>query len=177
MAHRILPLLVFVALFGLLAFGLGNDPRRLDSPLVGKPAPAFELPLLSDADRRLHSEVLRGAPYLLNVWASWCGPCREEHPVLLDLARELAREKVTLVGLNHKDARADAQVWLRERGDPYRWNLADEGAVGLEFGVAAVPETFVVDAAGVIRLRHVGALTPEVVERRIRPLLRELRGD
>ena len=173
MKRYLLPLAVFALLVGFLAAGLKLDPREVPSPLVGKPAPAFSLPTLGEPGQRLGNQELRGQVWLLNVWASWCVACRQEHPLLVDLARS---GRVTLIGLNYKDKRDEALAWLAEHGDPYRTSVADvEGLVGIDYGVYGVPETFVIDAAGVIRHKHIGPVTPEVLQGTILPLVDKLR--
>ena len=168
----LIPLAVFGVLVWFLFTGLGLNPREVPSPLIGKPAPAFTLPRLDDPQVSMRPEDFRGKPWVLNVWASWCAPCREEHPLVIDLAR---RTKVTVVGLNYKDRPGDATGWLRRLGDPYTATLVDfDGKVGIDFGVYGVPETFVIDAQGIILHKHVGPLTPAVLRERIEPLLREL---
>jgi cytochrome c biogenesis protein CcmG/thiol:disulfide interchange protein DsbE len=167
-----LPALAFGALVLLLARGLSLNPRELPSPLIGKPAPAFVLPSLHDAGRTVRRDELLGKPWVLNVWASWCAPCRSEHPQLVAFAQ---RSGVTLVGWNYKDRREDAQPWLRQLGDPYRVSVFDgDGRAAIDLGVYGVPETFVVDAQGIVRFKHVGPLTPEVIAQKIEPLLRSL---
>lgn len=168
----IVPLAVFAALIGLLAAGLKLDPRDVPSPLIGKPAPAFALTRLDDASRTIGRDDMLGQVWMLNVWASWCAACRDEHPHLLALAR---RKQVPLLGLNYKDTRRDALRWLARFGNPYDASLFDaDGRIGIEFGVYGVPETFVIDRQGVVRFKQVGALTPEVFEARIAPLLKVL---
>jgi cytochrome c biogenesis protein CcmG/thiol:disulfide interchange protein DsbE len=170
----IIPLAVFLLLVVFLAVGLKLDPRLVPSPLINKPAPAFVLPRLDNAAVTLRRDDLLGKAWVLNVWASWCGPCRDEHPQVLALARG---KYAPIVGLNYKDARDDARGWLRQLGDPYTVSLSDlDGRAGIDFGVYGVPETFVIDKQGVIRFKHVGPLTPEVVDTRIVPLLKELNG-
>lgn len=174
MLKYLLPLGLFLALAVLLAAGIGKDPTKLPSPLIGKPAPAFSLPTLADPARALSAESLRGQPYLLNVWASWCVSCRQEHPVLDAFARS---NQVKIVGLNWKDTPADATRWLGQFGNPFDEIIVDEpGRVGVDFGVYGTPETFLVDGEGVIRYKHVGPLTPEVISGEIVPLLAELKG-
>ncbi len=169
MTRYLTPLFLFLALVGLFAIGLGMDPRRVPSPFIGKPAPAFDLPQLHDADQRLTQDMLRGRPVLLNVWASWCVECRHEHGLLVQLA---TKHNVPIYGLNYKDARADALRWLEEFGNPYVISAADmDGKVGIDYGVYGVPETFVLDAGGIIRYKHIGALTEQVVRETILPLL------
>lgn len=164
------PLLLFVALFGVLAAGLQRDPQAaLPSPLLNRSAPAFTLPRLDRPERTLSAQDLRGRVWLLNVWASWCSACQAEHAALLELARSGA---VPIYGLNYKDRRDDALAWLARLGDPYTASLSDtKGLVGIDYGVYGVPETFVVDAQGVIRLRVTGPLTAQVVREQIVPLL------
>jgi len=142
------------------------------SPLIDKPAPKFALSRLDDASRIVRLDDLRGKAFILNVWASWCVACREEHPVLLDFAKKRA---VPVYGLNYKDTRPDAGAWLARFGNPYDASFFDEdGRVGIDFGVYGVPETFVVDGNGVIRMKHIGPLTPDVLANKIEPLLKKL---
>ena len=170
----LIPLALFVVLAGFLAVGLKLDPREVPSPLIGKPAPAFALPRLDNPNQTIRREDLLGRVWILNVWASWCVACREEHPLLVEYAKT---KRVPIYGLNYKDQRADGQQWLARFGNPYDASLFDlDGRVGIDFGVYGVPETFVVDREGVIRLKHIGALTPEVIRSRIEPLLRQLNG-
>jgi cytochrome c biogenesis protein CcmG/thiol:disulfide interchange protein DsbE len=169
-----LPLALLLALGVLLFAGIGRDPSKLPSPLIGKPAPAFDLPVLADATRRVTSTELEGRAYLLNVFASWCATCQAEHPVLKAFAAE---GLIPVIGLNWKDRPDDAIRWLGRHGNPYEVVLADpSGAIGIDFGVYGTPETFLVDAGGTIRFKHVGNLTPEVIDRDIRPLLATLGG-
>lgn len=171
MNRYLVPLAIFAALVALFAIGLGKDPRRVPSPFIGKPAPAFDLPQLHDPSQRLTSEMLKGRPLLLNVWASWCVECRHEHALLMQLSTE---QGVPLYGLNYKDPRADALKWLAEWGNPYLATGADgDGRVGIDYGVYGVPETFVIDAGGVIRHKHIGALTEKAITDDILPLLAE----
>lgn len=168
-----LPLAIVLALAALLAAGLRRDPQALPSALVGQPAPPIDLPLLHAPQARLHAASLRGRVWLLNVWASWCAPCREELPVLAELS---ARDGVPLFGLNYKDRPEAALAWLRQHGNPYLGSAADvEGRVGMDWGVYGVPETFVIDREGRIRYRHLGPVTPEAWRERLLPLVRSLR--
>jgi cytochrome c biogenesis protein CcmG, thiol:disulfide interchange protein DsbE len=170
----ILPLAVFLVLVGFLAVGLKLDPKLVPSPLINKPAPAFALPRLDDASHTMRRDDMLGKVWVLNVWASWCGPCRDEHPHVLALSRA---KVAPLIGLNYKDTRDDARDWLKQFGDPYTVSLADsDGRVGIDFGVYGVPETFVIDKQGVIRFKHIGPLTPTVIDTQIVPLLKELNG-
>lgn len=166
------PLALFLVLLGFLAVGLNLDPREVPSPLIGKPAPAFDLPRLDDPAARITKQDLAGKVWILNVWASWCAACHEEHPVLVDFAR---RGTVPIYGLNYKDERGNALQWLSRLGNPYAASLSDtDGRVGIDFGVYGVPETFVIDKHGVVRLKHIGPVTPDVLRERIEPLIREL---
>jgi len=168
----LIPLAAFFALAAVLAVGLKRDPREVPSPLIDKPAPKFALARVDDASRVVRLDELRGKPFILNVWASWCVACREEHPVLLEYAKKHA---VPIYGLNYKDTRADASSWLSRFGNPYDASFFDEdGRVGIDFGVYGVPETFIIDGNGVIRMKHIGPLTPEVIAEKIEPLLKKL---
>ena len=167
-----LPLAVLALIAGLFWVGLGLQPGVVPSPLVGKPAPAFELPLLDDPTRTFRHTDLGGRVTLVHVWATWCVVCRAEHPTLLAFAR---RGLVPVVGYNYKDDRALAQQWLTEAGDPYELTLFDPaGDVAIDWGVYGTPETFVVDRAGIIRYKHVGPLTDALIERELLPLLESL---
>lgn len=169
----LIPLLVFAVLVFFLARGLTKDPKYVPSPLVGKPAPTFNLPQLHDPKQTFAPEDLKGRVWLLNVWASWCVSCREEHPVLVGFAR--THGDIPLIGLDYKDQRNDAIAWLKKHGDPYVLSVFDaDGRVGIDYGVYGVPETYVIDQAGVIRYKHVGPLTPELVKSVIDPMLTEL---
>jgi cytochrome c biogenesis protein CcmG/thiol:disulfide interchange protein DsbE len=163
---------IFVALVALLAIGLTLNPREVPSPLIGKPAPGFELPLLHAPDKTFSQKEMLGSVWILNVWASWCPPCLVEHPVVTDLARWGV---APVVGLNYKDAREDALPWLKRNGDPYKLSVFDvKGRIGIDYGVYGVPETYVIDRQGVIRYKHIGPLTPEIAQKKIRPLVAEL---
>ena len=152
---------LFAALVVLLAAGLARDPTRVSSPLVDRPLPAVRAELLADPARRFDAAALRGQWSLLNVWASWCVACIEEHALLLEAAGRLP-----VYGINHRDARADALRWLRRHGNPYRATMHDpDGRVGIEFGIYKVPETFLIDPGGIVRYRHAGVLTEEVLRR------------
>lgn len=167
-----IPLIGFAALLGLLAIGLKLDPHEVPSPLIGKPAPAFSVPQLRDPQVRLSERSLHGKVALLNVWASWCGVCREEHPLLVELA---AQRKLPIYGLDYKDEASDALGWLARFGDPYTAIGVDaRGQVGLDYGVYGVPETYVLDRRGIIRYKHVGPLTREVLDDTLLPLIERL---
>ena len=168
------PLLIFIVVGVFLAVGLKLDPREIPSPLIDKPAPQFELPRLLQMDGVVGTADLRGEVWLLNVWASWCVACRVEHPLLNDLA---AKRLIRIVGLNYKDAPADARTWLREFGNPYDMIAVDrQGEAGIDWGVYGVPETFVIDRSGVIRYKHIGPLDAKVLNETIVPLVRRLTG-
>lgn len=170
----LVPMGIFGAILGFLFIGLGLNPREVPSPLIGKPAPAFQLVKLGDPSQTVSREDLLGKVWMLNVWASWCAPCREEHPLVVDLAK---RNPVAVYGLNYKDQGPAARAWLANLGDPYRATLVDaDGRVGIDYGVYGVPETFVIDREGMIRYKHTGPLTAEVLRTRIEPLLKELQG-
>ena len=172
MKRYLLPLLVFVVLAGFLAIGLKLDPREVPSPLIGKPAPAFDLPQLAAPDQRLAAKDLRGQVWLLNVWASWCVACRQEHPLLVELGKT---GQVKLYGLNYKDKREDALGWLNNYGNPYLKSVSDtEGLVGIDYGVYGVPETFVIDKQGLIRHKQIGPVTPESLRDTLLPLVAKL---
>jgi len=174
MRRFLLPLIVFVVLVGFLAVGLRLNPREVPSPFIGKPAPTFTLSQLHQAEMTFSPKDMQGQVWLLNVWASWCVSCRQEHPVLV----ELSRHKVApIIGLDYKDDREPAKAWLAEHGDPYSFSIWDrDGKVGIDYGVYGVPETFVIDKAGVVRMKHVGPLTQTVVSQKIIPLVKELNG-
>ena len=186
------PLIGFIVLVVLLAVGLRQNPREVPSPLVGKPAPDFALPKLAAMDQTFSPKDMKGKVWLLNVWASWCVSCRQEHPILVEIAKNKA---ITLVGLNYKEVRGDgafdmdkisaeneralaverADTWLKRHGDPYALSVLDlDGRVGIDYGVYGVPETYVIDKQGVIRFKHIGPVTPDVFSGKILPLVAEL---
>ena len=172
MKKYIVPLIIFVSLGLLLAYGLKLDPRRIPSPLIGKPLPAFSLTTVADPARKVSRDDLHGRVYLLSVWASWCVACREEHPLLNELT---SRKAVTIIGLNYKDQREDALRWLGALGNPYEVSLSDQdGRLGIDLGVYGVPETFLIDKQGVIRYKQIGPMTPEAWEQKLAPLIKEL---
>jgi cytochrome c biogenesis protein CcmG/thiol:disulfide interchange protein DsbE len=170
----LVPLGLLLVLLYFLRAGLSLNPREVPSPLIGKPAPAFSLPRLDQPAVRIAKDDLRGKVWILNVWASWCVACRQEHPLLVAYAKS---SQVPIYGLNYKDEPAAGLKWLADFGNPYTASLADrDGRVGIDFGVYGVPETFVIDGEGVIRYKHIGPLTPEVLRDTIDPLLKQLHG-
>ncbi|MGE5095091.1 MAG: DsbE family thiol:disulfide interchange protein [Betaproteobacteria bacterium] len=168
----IIPLAVFVGLVAFFAVGLTRDPREVPSPFIGKPAPAFTLQQLHDANATFDPAQMRGKVWLLNVWASWCVSCRVEHPLLVEMSR---KNLVPIIGLNYKDQRDDGKQWLDKFGNPYTLSVFDvEGKVGIDYGVYGVPETFVIDKQGVIRYKQIGPITPEALDKTLVPLIRKL---
>jgi len=182
----------FAALVALLAVGLNLNPRDVPSPLVGKPAPAFTLAQLAEPEKTLSPKDMQGKVWLFNVWASWCVSCRQEHPILVEFSKKV---DVPVIGLNYKEVRGDggfdmgkmpveeekklawqrANQWLSQHGNPYKLTVMDlDGRVGIDYGVYGVPETYVIDKAGLIRMKHTGPITPEVLSKKIMPLLAEL---
>lgn len=163
---------VFVSIVALLAAGLRLNPREVPSPLIGKRAPHFELPLLHQPDKTFSAQDMLGKVWILNVWASWCPPCLIEHPVITGLAKS---GTAPIVGLNYKDAREQALPWLARNGDPFYLSVYDaEGRIAIDYGVYGVPETYVIDRRGVIRYKHVGPLAPETARDKLQPLVKEL---
>ena len=172
MTRFLVPLGLFLVLAVFLAIGLNRDPREVPSPLIGKPAPAFRLEQLADPAKTFSPEDMKGKVWLLNVWASWCVSCRQEHPLLVEFAR---RGIAPLVGLDYKDARPDGLGWLRQFGNPYLLSAYDaDGRVGIDYGVYGVPETYLIDKAGVIRYKHIGPITEEALAKKIVPMIAEL---
>lgn len=192
-AKFLVPLFLFLGLAVFLGFGLTLNPREVPSPLIDKPAPAFSLPRLDQPEQNFALESMRGQVWLLNVWASWCVACRQEHPVLVEFARQ---QVVPIVGLNYKEVRGDGEIdmrrvqpeaeaawvverarrWLSTHGDPYTLSVLDiDGRVGIDFGVYGVPETFLIDAQGKIRYKHIGPITRESLQQVILPKIEELK--
>ena len=172
MKQRLIVIALLLGLFAMLALGLRKDPHEIPSPFIGKAAPDFRRPLLADPQRSFSPADLKGQVWLLNVWASWCSACREEHPALLELAR---RRVLPVVGLDYKDETAAAKEWLQQQGNPYGTVVVDpDGRVGIDWGVYGVPETFLIDRQGVVRYKHTGPLTTDVLETRLLPLIAEL---
>jgi cytochrome c biogenesis protein CcmG, thiol:disulfide interchange protein DsbE len=177
--NRILPLVGFVLLVALFGFGIWwntqHDQRYVPSPLIGKPAPEYSLPLLDDPGTQLTKAEMLGQPYLVNVFASWCFACGDEHPVLMKEARQLG---VPLVGYDYKDDPADARAWLARHGNPYSMVVTDRsGVTAINFGVYGAPETFLIDGQGIIRYKHIGPLTPKIITTVIEPKIRALKKE
>lgn len=172
MGRYLIPLVLFIVLVVFLAIGLGRDPHEVPSPLINKAAPTFRLPQLQDPTKTFSAEDMRGKVWLLNVWASWCVSCRDEHPLLLEYAKTGA---VPIYGMNYKDNRQDALAWLGELGDPYTLSFSDtDGRVAIDYGVYGAPETYLIDQNGIIRFKQIGAVTPEVWTKTILPKVQEL---
>lgn len=173
MIRRVLPLLAFAALAVLLWAGVrmnsSRDTSAIPSPLIGKPIPAFSLPVLGEPGRVVSDKDLLGKPVLINVWGSWCPTCRDEQPQITALARS---GKVRVVGYDYKDEPADAQAWLKQFGNPFEFIIADQdGRVALDWGVYGAPETFLVDGHGIIRWKNIGPITDSLIEEQITPQL------
>jgi len=174
MKRFLVPFGIFAVVVGFLAVGLTLNPREVPSPLVGKAAPGFSLPQLYDQDKVFSPKDLTGKVWLLNFWASWCGGCKDEHPVLMQLAKA---GEVPIYGMDYKDQRDEALTWLRRWGNPYPVIAVDQsGRVGIDYGVYGVPETYLIDKAGMIRYKQIGPLDQDMLQKRILPLVRELQA-
>ena len=172
MIRFILPALFFLILTGFLFVGLYKDPSLVPSPLIGKPIPTFAASTLKDPQKQITSKDIQGDYALINVWATWCAACKQEHSALVYLANEL---NVPIYGLNYKDHRESAKQWLVQYGDPYVANIFDEsGRIGIDFGVYGAPETFLIDKNGVIRHKLVGIMTAEIWRDRFVPLIEQM---
>ena len=168
----LIPLGIFFVVVIFLGVGLTLKPREVPSPLIGKPAPAFSLPHLQDPGKMFSPNDLKGQVWLLNVWASWCGGCRDEHPLLVQLAES---GDVPLYGVDYKDRRHEALGWLEQWGNPYLVTVMDvSGRVGIDYGVYGVPETYLIDKDGIIRFKQIGILDHETWQKTLRPLVKEL---
>ena len=196
MKRFLIPLALFVVLIGFLAVGLNLDPREVPSPLAGKPAPIFQLPQLDDGGKTVAPKGMVGKVWLLNVWATWCVSCRAEHPLLVAFTRQHSNlANLPIVGLSYKEVRGDGEIdvskmspvdelqltrkraaaWLAEHGNPYTLSALDvDGRVGINYGVYGVPETYIIDKAGIIRYKQIGPLTLDVLDKKILPLVKEL---
>lgn len=185
-----LPLVLFLGMVVFLAVGLNRNPQEIPSPLIGRPAPVVQLPSLGDL-QNVSAAQFKGQLTLVNFWATWCAGCKEEHPILMVLARQPGLQ---MLGINYKELQASelsgqapqspeslqkatlrSQAWLQKNGQAFGQNLMDmEGRVGMDFGLYGLPETYLIDRDGVVRFKHAGALTPEVVQQKLLPLLRGL---
>ncbi len=175
MIKYLLPVILFFVLCGFLFIGLYKDPSEVPSPLIGKPVPVFSLPKLLDTSTQFSSDEFMGKVSILNVWATWCFACKQEHPALLELAR---RNIAPIYGLNYKDDASQAKVYLRDFGNPFVANAFDkEGRVAIDWGVYGAPETFVIDKKGIIRHKHIGPLTLNDLDNKIQPLLLQLNNE
>jgi cytochrome c biogenesis protein CcmG/thiol:disulfide interchange protein DsbE len=171
-AKFLIPLVLFIVLVVFLAIGLNRDPHEVPSPLINKSAPAFEVAQLSEPNKSFSPASMKGQVWILNVWASWCVACREEHPVLVELANS---KMAPIIGLDYKDKREDALAMLTRQGNPYVLSAFDaNGRVGIDYGVYGVPETYVIDKTGIIRFKHIGPITMDLLNRKIYPLIGEL---
>ncbi len=174
MAKFLIPLAIFIVLAIFLGRGLSLDPKDIPSPLIDKPAPVFSLSQLDKPSETISTEKMLGQVWILNVWASWCVACRDEHPVLVEFSKTGV---VPIYGLNYKDKREPALAWLGQLGNPYTASIFDEnGRVGIDFGVYGVPETFVIDKQGVVRYKKTGPVTQETIQTKILPLVKKLQG-
>lgn len=166
----LLPLGIFGILVILLAFGLTNDPKKVPSPLIGKPAPAFNLPVLHEQSSNFSPEKYKGQVWVLNVWASWCVSCRAEHQIITQLAD---MNLVSIVGLDYKDEPDEGKRWLQQFGDPYTLSVVDyDGRAGIDWGVYGVPETFVIGKDGLIKYKHIGPVTAQSLQEEVVPAIK-----
>jgi cytochrome c biogenesis protein CcmG/thiol:disulfide interchange protein DsbE len=173
-AKLFIPAVFFVGMLALLFLGLGRDPNQVPSALVNRPLPEFVKPDLFEASATVSSQQLRGGVFFVNVWATWCPPCHAEHPYLVEISER--EPDVTFVGINYKDDVAAAREFLAERGNPFDLSLVDlDGSLGIDLGIAGAPETFLVDASGTIRYRHVGVINNEVWDTVFKPIVEQIR--
>ena len=174
MKRGLIPLAIFLVVVGFLFKGLFLDPREVPSPLVGKPAPQFSLPRLDNPETKFSPKDMLGKVWLFNVWASWCGACRDEHPILVELSKA---GFVPVIGMDYKDTRPEAQQWLDQGGNPYNVVAVDaDGRVGIDYGVYGVPETYVIDKAGIIAYKQIGPVTYDALRDKIIPLVKRLQA-
>ena len=175
MKRFLIPLSLFAGIVGFLGMGLTLNPREVPSPLIGKPAPDFILPQVQDQQSTFSPRRLAGQVWLLNIWASWCGGCKQEHPLLMEVSQN---GSVPIYGMDYKDRRIEALAWLAREGNPYPVSAMDEtGRIGIDYGVYGVPETFVIDKQGVIRYKQIGPLDRETLDRTIMPLIKRLQQE
>jgi len=175
MLRYLIPLGIFIILMVFLAIGLQNDPRYIPSPLIDKPTPDFSLPRLYAPNTKFGPELLKGKVWMLNTWTSDCVGCRSEHPHLMQLAKH---DIITMIGLNYRDKNSLAIALLEKTGNPYRVVVTDnDGSVGIDYGVYAVPETFIIDKKGIIRFKYIGPLYPDEIKNTVLPLIRKLNAE
>lgn len=175
MLKYLIPLMLFIVMAVFLAMGLKLNPRDIPSPFIDKPAPDFALPILAEADKTFTKGDMAGKVWLLNVWASWCGSCRVEHPIFNQLAQ---KKVVAIVGLNYKDDPFAARQWLAQLGNPYQVSIMDqEGRTGIDYGVYGVPETFVIDKKGIVRYKHTGPVSDKDLHQILLPLIDKLKAE
>lgn len=174
MMRFILPFLVFLIMAAFMFIGLTLNPHEVPSPLINKAAPAFTLPQLHEPAKQFSPQDVKGKVWMLNVWASWCTACENEHPLFVELS---GRNIVPIYGMDYKDQREDGVAWLKKRGNPYALVVSDaEGRVGIDYGVYGVPETYVIDKQGIIRHKQIGAVTQQILDEKILPLVKELQA-
>lgn len=170
----LLPLILFFVMVGFLAKGLFLDPHEVPSPLINKLAPSFVAPILGNSSEQFSTESMKGKVWLLNMWASWCAACREEHPLLI----EMKQHGIPLYGLAYKDTDEESQAVIKKMGDPYLLTATDQsGKIGINYGVYGVPETYIIDQSGTIRYKQIGPITPEALRDKILPLLKSLENE
>lgn len=175
MIKYLLPVILFFVLCGFLFISLYKDPSEVPSPLIGKSVPDFSLPRLLDTATQFSHKEFLGKVSILNVWATWCFACKQEHPVLLELAK---RKIAPIYGLNYKDDATKAKIYLRDFGNPFVANAFDEvGRVAIDWGVYGAPETFIIDRNGIIRFKHIGPLTLEILDNKIQPLVQQFKNE
>jgi cytochrome c biogenesis protein CcmG/thiol:disulfide interchange protein DsbE len=168
----LIPLGIFIVLLVFLGIGLTRDPHEIPSPLIGKPAPTFTAPVLNKPGQTLSAKDMLGKVWLLNTWASWCVACRQEHPLLVEFSKS---NPLPIIGLDYKDQEADGMQWLARFGNPYTTSIADrDGRIGIDFGVYGVPESFLIDKAGIIRYKQIGPFTEDDLLKKLLPLIKEL---
>ena len=174
MKKALIPLGIFLVLVVFLAIGLTRDPHDLPSALIGKPASLFTAPLLNAPEQKFSAKDMLGKVWILNTWASWCVTCRQEHPLLMELSKT---KSVPIIGLDWRDKDADGLKWLARFGNPYDVVVSDNSArIGIDYGVTAAPESFLIDKTGVIRYKQNGMITPEALRDTILPLIQELQS-
>lgn len=171
----LLPLVIFAVLMVFFVVGLGLNPRLVPSPLINQPVPKFSLPKLKQADEIFQQTELKGEVSLLNIWATWCSSCRQEHAVLMKIAQS---KEVPIYGLFYKDDPTNGNIWLEDLGNPYRANAVDrDGRIGIEWGAYGTPETFVIDKKGIIRYKHIGPVRWQDWQTVLLPMIQQLRAD